>query len=47
MEFSFYNKFSEENDIVDYKDWQIGLARRFNSLKVYYLFKFYGLKKLR
>jgi glutamate/tyrosine decarboxylase-like PLP-dependent enzyme len=48
LQFSFYkNHFSDNYDIVDYKDWIVGLARRNNSLKVYYTFLHYGLKALR
>lgn len=48
QEFSFYNnKYSGKNDVVDYKDWMIGLSRRNNSIKFYFLFEHYGLKMLR
>jgi len=46
--FAFYNNaFTGQPDIVDYKDWIVGLARRNNALKIYYTFVHYGLKKLR
>ena len=46
--FSFYNNaFTGQADVVDYKDWIVGLGRRNNALKIYYTFVHYGLKKLR
>lgn len=46
--FAFYNNaFTGQPDIIDYKDWIVGLARRNNALKIYYTFVHYGLKKLR
>ena len=43
--FTFYkNKFNENYDVTDYKDWAVGLGRRNNSLKLYYTFKHYGIK---
>jgi len=46
--FSFFkNAFTGQSDVVDYKDWVVGLARRNNSLKIYYTFVHYGLRKLR
>jgi hypothetical protein len=42
--FSFYeNKYTGKHDVVDYKDWIVGLARRNNGIKFYYLFSHYGL----
>jgi hypothetical protein len=42
--FSFYeNKYTGKNDVVDYKDWIIGLARRNNAIKFYFLYSHYGL----
>lgn len=32
---------------MDYKDWIVGLARRNNSIKLYYTFVHYGMKKIR
>lgn len=34
-------------DIVDYKDWIVGNTRRNNSIKLYYTFVHYGMKKIR
>ncbi len=46
--FAFYNNaFTGQPNIIDYKDWIVGLARRNNALKIYYTFVHYGLKKLR
>ena len=48
LTFSFYkNEYSGQQDIVDYKDWIVGLGRRNNSLKLYYTFSHYGLKIIR
>lgn len=33
--------------MVDYKDWIVGLARRNNSIKMYYTFLHYGLNRIR
>ncbi|XP_010326342.1 tyrosine decarboxylase 2 [Solanum lycopersicum] len=40
------NKASQENLVVDYKDWQIPLGRRFRSLKLWMVLRLYGLEKL-
>ncbi len=43
-QFSFYqNKFTGRNDVVDYKDWIFGLARRNNAIKFFFMFQHYGL----
>ena len=48
INFSFYkNQYTGRENVVDYKDWMLGLGRRNNSLKFFYLFKHYGLDKLR
>lgn len=48
QKFSFYeNKYTGKQDVVDYKDWIIGLGRRNNSIKFYFLFEHYGLENLR
>lgn len=36
----------QNNEAINYKDWSFGFGRRFNSLKFFYLFRFYGLKNL-
>lgn len=48
LKFSFYkNEFSDNYDIVDYKDWIVGLGRRNNALKIYYTFVHYGVDRIR
>ncbi|XP_052177310.1 phenylacetaldehyde synthase-like isoform X1 [Diospyros lotus] len=41
------NKASELNQVVDYKDWQIALSRRFRALKLWVLIRRYGVANLR
>ncbi len=41
------NKFTNEYDIIDYKDWQIGLGRRFNSLRFWYMIRSLGVEGMR
>ncbi|XP_054800292.1 tyrosine decarboxylase 2 isoform X1 [Prosopis cineraria] len=41
------NKASQENLVIDYKDWQIPLGRRFRSLKLWMVLRLYGLEGLR
>ncbi|KAM3326030.1 tyrosine decarboxylase 2 isoform X1 [Capsicum chacoense] len=40
------NKASQGNLVVDYKDWQVPLGRRFRSLKLWMVLRLYGLEKL-
>ncbi|XP_062019397.1 phenylacetaldehyde synthase isoform X1 [Rosa rugosa] len=40
------NKSSEANMVVDYKDWQVPLGRRFRSLKLWMVLRLYGLESL-
>nr|WMX25290.1 aromatic amino acid decarboxylase TyDC3 [Lophophora williamsii] len=40
------NKASEANVVVDYKDWQIPLGRRFRSLKLWMVLRLYGQEGL-
>ncbi|KAF5726985.1 tyrosine decarboxylase 1-like [Tripterygium wilfordii] len=40
------NKASEANLVVDYKDWQIPLGRRFRSLKLWMVLRLYGSENL-
>jgi aromatic-L-amino-acid decarboxylase len=48
LQFSFYkNQYTNERDVVDYKDWIVGLGRRNNAIKLYYTFLHYGLKRIR
>lgn len=41
------NTASESNTVVDYKDWQIPLGRRFRSLKLWMVLRLYGVTNLR
>nr|AOC38014.1 tyrosine decarboxylase [Rehmannia glutinosa] len=41
------NKASETKQVVDYKDWQITLSRRFRSLKLWLVLRSYGVANLR
>ncbi|XP_028782612.1 tyrosine decarboxylase 1-like [Neltuma alba] len=41
------NKASESNQVIDYKDWQIALSRKFQSLKLWFVLRSYGLDNLR
>ncbi|GFP81203.1 tyrosine/dopa decarboxylase 5 [Phtheirospermum japonicum] len=41
------NKASETKQVVDYKDWQITLSRRFRSLKLWMVLRSYGVANLR
>ncbi|KAB2021906.1 hypothetical protein ES319_D07G172400v1 [Gossypium barbadense] len=40
------NKASQANMVVDYKDWQVPLGRRFRSLKLWMVLRLYGLENL-
>ncbi|KAJ0017797.1 hypothetical protein Pint_10985 [Pistacia integerrima] len=41
------NKASESKLVVDYKDWQITLSRRFRSMKLWLVLRSYGVTNLR
>ncbi|KAJ0265500.1 Phenylacetaldehyde synthase [Hirschfeldia incana] len=41
------NKASQANLVVDYKDWQIALSRRFRSLKLWMVLRLYGAETLK
>lgn len=41
------NQASESGDVVDYRDWQIELGRRFRALKLWFVFRWYGAEGLR
>lgn len=41
------NKFTDEFDITDYKDWQVGLGRRFNSLRFWFMIRSLGVEGMR
>ncbi|XP_057438483.1 tyrosine decarboxylase 2 [Lotus japonicus] len=40
------NKATQGNLVIDYKDWQIPLGRRFRSLKLWMVLRLYGLEGL-
>lgn len=41
------NKASESKQVVDYKDWQISLSRRFRAIKLWLVLRSYGVANLR
>ncbi|RWR85833.1 hypothetical protein CKAN_01470700 [Cinnamomum micranthum f. kanehirae] len=41
------NKATESKQVVDYKDWQIALSRRFRSMKLWMVLRTYGVANLR
>ncbi|KAK9088460.1 hypothetical protein Scep_027542 [Stephania cephalantha] len=41
------NKATESKQVVDYKDWQIALSRRFRSMKLWMVLRSYGVANLR
>ena len=41
------NRASETGAVIDYRDWQIPLGRRFRSLKLWFVIRHYGLEGLR
>jgi len=41
------NKATESGAVIDYRDWQIPLGRRFRSLKLWFVIRHYGVKGLR
>jgi aromatic-L-amino-acid decarboxylase len=41
------NKASESGAVVDYRDWQIPLGRRFRALKLWAVIRWYGAEGLR
>eukprot|EP00252_Welwitschia_mirabilis_P013185 TRINITY_DN29104_c0_g1_i1.p1 TRINITY_DN29104_c0_g1~~TRINITY_DN29104_c0_g1_i1.p1 ORF type:complete len:504 (+),score=108.51 TRINITY_DN29104_c0_g1_i1:59-1570(+) len=40
------NKVSESKQVIDYKDWQVPLGRRFRSLKLWMVLRLYGVSNL-
>ncbi|XP_072148217.1 tryptophan decarboxylase 2 isoform X1 [Setaria viridis] len=40
------NKASQANSVLDFKDWQIPLGRRFRSLKLWMVLRLYGVENL-
>eukprot|EP00164_Ancoracysta_twista_P005632 GFYU01007722.1.p1 GENE.GFYU01007722.1~~GFYU01007722.1.p1 ORF type:complete len:495 (+),score=144.96 GFYU01007722.1:79-1563(+) len=41
------NKATESGKVIDYRDWQIPLGRRFRSLKLWFVLRMYGAEGLR
>jgi len=41
------NAASEKGLVIDYKDWQIPLGRRFRSLKLWFVLRLYGARGLK
>ncbi len=41
------NEASEAGAVVDYRDWQVPLGRRFRALKLWFVLRHYGLEGLR
>ncbi|XP_071736690.1 tryptophan decarboxylase TDC2-like [Rutidosis leptorrhynchoides] len=40
------NKVCETGSVVSYKDWQVGTGRRFNSLRLWFILRSYGVENL-
>lgn len=41
------NRATESGQVIDYRDWQIPLGRRFRSLKLWFVIRWYGAEGLR
>ena len=41
------NSATESGDVIDYRDWQVPLGRRFRALKLWFVIRHYGLEGLR
>jgi aromatic-L-amino-acid decarboxylase len=41
------NQATESGAVIDYRDWQIPLGRRFRALKLWFVIRYYGLEGLR
>jgi len=41
------NKASESGAVIDYRDWQVPLGRRFRALKLWFVIRHYGVEGLR
>jgi aromatic-L-amino-acid decarboxylase len=41
------NEATESGAVIDYRDWQIPLGRRFRALKLWLVVRYYGAKSLR
>jgi aromatic-L-amino-acid decarboxylase len=41
------NKASESGAVIDYRDWQVPMGRRFRALKLWFVIRHYGIEGLR
>ncbi|MBW2529161.1 MAG: aspartate aminotransferase family protein [Deltaproteobacteria bacterium] len=41
------NRATESGAVIDYRDWQVSLGRRFRALKLWFVLRHYGLRGLR
>ncbi len=41
------NRATESGAVIDYRDWQVPLGRRFRSLKLWFVIRYYGIEGLR
>jgi len=41
------NKATESGAVIDYRDWQVPLGRRFRALKLWFVIRYYGVQGLR
>ncbi|HLM62980.1 MAG TPA: pyridoxal-dependent decarboxylase [Acidimicrobiales bacterium] len=41
------NQASESGEVIDYRDWQVPLGRRFRALKLWFVLRWYGAEGLR
>jgi aromatic-L-amino-acid decarboxylase len=41
------NQATESGAVIDYRDWQIPLGRRFRALKLWFVIRYYGIEGLR
>ncbi len=41
------NESSEQGQVIDYRDWQVPLGRRFRALKLWFVLRSYGVEGLR
>jgi aromatic-L-amino-acid decarboxylase len=41
------NRASESTEVIDYRDWQVPLGRRFRALKLWFVLRSYGSQELR
>jgi aromatic-L-amino-acid decarboxylase len=40
------NQATESGAVIDYRDWQVPLGRRFRSLKLWFVLRYYGIEGL-